>query len=160
MSLRRVGNLFGFLASAAMLGFAYYLQFARELIPCPLCIFERVIIAALGLVFLMALLQHPRRWGRYVYSLLVMIVAAIGVFVSARHLYIQHLPAGQAPVCGASLDTMIHHLPPWEWIRLVLHGSGECSRISFTLLGLSLPGWVLVAMVGLGFFGIWVNSRR
>lgn len=143
-----------------MLGFAYYLQFERGLTPCPLCIFERVITAALGLVFFAALIQHPRRAGRWVYAVLVLIVAACGVFVSARHLYIQHLPPGQMYTCGASLNMMIHHLPPWEFIREVLHGSGECGQIHWTLFGLSLPGWVLVCMIVLGFFGISVNARR
>ncbi|MGH8273765.1 MAG: disulfide bond formation protein B [Gammaproteobacteria bacterium] len=160
MSLRRLGNLIGFLACVGMLAFAYYLQYGPEkLHPCPLCIFERIITAALALVFLAALLNHPRRWGRWVYVALVLIVAGIGVFVSARHLYIQMHPEVVMSCGGASLKTMIADLPFTTVVRTVLHGSGECAHVD-KVLGFTLPGWVLVAMVVLGVGGIVANLRR
>lgn len=160
MPLRRIGNLIGFLACVGMLAFAYYLQYGpAKLHPCPLCIFERIITAALALVFLAALLQHPRRWGRWIYVALVLIVAGIGVFVSARHLYIQMHPQAIMSCGGASLNTMIAHLPFTEVVRLVLRGSGECAHVD-KVLGFTLPGWVLAAMVVLGVGGIVANIRR
>jgi len=43
-----------------MLAYALYAQYGLGLEPCPLCIFQRVTIFALGVFFLAAALQHPR----------------------------------------------------------------------------------------------------
>lgn len=157
--IRRLGNFIGFAVCALMLGFAYYLQFGRGMNPCALCIFERITTAALGLVFLAAWLHHPKRFGRWIYAVLILLVAAVGVFVSARHVYIQHLPPEQIGSCGASLNMLLNHLPPWQVIREVLRGSGECAHVD-TFLGVSLPLWVLGLTSLLGIGGIAVNSRR
>lgn len=157
--IRRLGNFIGFAACALMLGFAYYLEFGRGMNPCPLCIFERITTAALGLVFLVAWLHHPKRLGRWIYSLLILVVSAVGVFIAARHVYIQHHPGAIMSCGGASLNTMIHHLPPFEVIREVLRGSGDCAHVD-TFLGVSLPLWVLGLTSLLGIGGIAVNSRR
>jgi len=47
-----------------------------------------------------------------------------------------------------------------EVIVKVLSGSGECAKISWRLFGLSMPGWVLIAAVGLALWGLWANLRR
>ncbi len=157
--IRRVGNFVGFAVCMLMLGLAYYLQFGRGMNPCPLCIFERITTAALGVVFLVAWLHHPKRVGRWVYAVLILIVSAVGIFVSARHVYIQHNPGVVMSCGGASLKVMAQHLPPFEVIRQVLRGSGDCAHI-YTFLGVSLPLWVLGLTSLLGVGGIAVNSRR
>ncbi|HEY5103110.1 MAG TPA: disulfide bond formation protein B, partial [Steroidobacteraceae bacterium] len=73
MSERRVLNAGGAIACFAMLGYALYAQYHLGLEPCPLCIFQRVAIIALGLIFLAAALQHPRGGGRYVYATLIVL---------------------------------------------------------------------------------------
>ena len=74
-ALRRMGNVIGALLCAGLLGFAVYAQFDLHLQPCPLCIFQRIGIALIGLVFLLAAVHHPRRWGTRVYAVLVVIAA-------------------------------------------------------------------------------------
>ncbi|MGA7966457.1 MAG: disulfide bond formation protein B [Gammaproteobacteria bacterium] len=157
--IRRLGNFIGFAICVLMIGFAYYLQYARGMNPCALCIFERITTAGLGLVFLLAWLHHPKHFGRWIYIALLLVVSAIGVFVSARHVYIQHLPPDEVGSCGASLKVLVQHLPPWQVIREVLHGSGECAHVD-TLFGVSLPLWVLGLTAALGIGGIAINSRR
>ena len=58
---RRTTNLAGFAACAGMLAFALYAEKVMKLDPCPLCMFERVGVALLGIAFLLAALHHPRR---------------------------------------------------------------------------------------------------
>ena len=58
-----------------MLSYALYAQYALGLEPCPLCIFQRVTIFALAVLFLAAALQNPRGGGRYVYAALVGLAA-------------------------------------------------------------------------------------
>src|SRR5690606_32891720 len=59
----RAQCLLGFAVCAALLAFALYTQYFLALVPCPLCIFQRVAFAALGLVLLVAGLHAPRGAG-------------------------------------------------------------------------------------------------
>ena len=60
---RRLINFAGFAACAALVAYALYTQFYQGLEPCPLCIFQRIGIALLGLVFLAAAIHNPRGRG-------------------------------------------------------------------------------------------------
>jgi len=160
--MRRGLNFLGFAVCAALLGYAWYAQAMLHLEPCPLCIFQRVGVAAVAVLFLLAALHGPRRWGARIYGALLLAAALATMAVAARHLWIQHLPEGAVPACGATLSYMLEVFPVSDVIRKVLSGSGECARISWSFLGLSMPGWVLLAAAGLGAFGAYANvfSRR
>jgi disulfide bond formation protein DsbB len=156
----RKANVLGFLACVALLAYAYYAQFVMHLEPCPLCIFQRVGLFAVGVVFALAALHDPAGWGRRVYAALIGLAALATVGVAARHLYIQSQPAGSVPACGASLDFMLKVFPLTDVLVKVLTGSGECAKITWRFLGLSMPGWVLIAALALGAWGLWANLRR
>ena len=156
----RQGNLLGFAAALGLLAYAYYAQFVLRLEPCPLCIFQRVGVFALGVVFLIAAAHDPVSWGRRVYASLLGLAALCTIGVALRHLYIQSLPEGSVPSCGASLDFMLKVFSLSEVLVKVLTGSGECAKVTWTFLGLAMPGWVLIAALALGIFGLWINLRR
>jgi protein dithiol:quinone oxidoreductase len=156
---RRLPNGLGLLVCLGLLAYAYYAQAHLHLEPCPLCIFQRIGVAAIGLAFLLATVHNPKGWGARVYGALILLTAAVTFGVAARHVWIQHLPADQVPSCGASLNYLLDIFPLTEVIRTVLTGSGECAQITWTFLGLSMPTWVGVAAIGLGTFGIFVNWR-
>ena len=63
------------------------------------------------------------------------------------------------PSCGATLDYMLEVFPLLEVVRQVMTGGGECAKIDWTLLGLSMPAWVLAASLGLGLAGVIANWR-
>ena len=71
----RFANGLGLLLCLCLLGYAYYAQAHLHLEPCPLCIFQRVGIAATGVLFLVAALHNPKRWGGRVYGVLIVIAA-------------------------------------------------------------------------------------
>jgi disulfide bond formation protein DsbB len=149
----RAGNLLGFLACAGLLAFAYFE-------PCPLCIFQRVGIFALGVVFLLAAAQDATGWGRRVYAAALGALALATIGVAARHLVVQSLPPGSMPACGATLEFMLKVLPLREVLDKVLSGSGECAKIDWRFLGLAMPAWVLIGAAVLGGYGLWVNLRH
>jgi len=155
---RRALNLFGFAVCAAMLAYAYHVQYQLRIEPCPLCIFQRIGIAVLGLILLLAGLHLPRRSGAHVYSVLLAVASLTTASVAARHLWIQHLPAGAVAACGASLQFLLKIFPLTEVITKVLTGSGECHEINWSMLGLSMPAWVLMAALGFGALGVYANS--
>jgi disulfide bond formation protein DsbB len=156
----RVLNLGAFAICAGLMGYALYAEHVLLLMPCPLCVFQRVAMIALGLVFLVAGLHGARAWGRYVYASLVAIAAAAGIVVAGRHVWLQHLPPDAIPACGPGLDTLLERFPLSEVLALVFTGSGECADVDWTFLGLSMPAWVLAWFVVLGVIGTWNNLRR
>jgi disulfide bond formation protein DsbB len=157
---RRTLNLIGFLICAGLIAYALYAQMHLGLDPCPLCIFQRIGIIALGVVFLIAAAHNPRGWGARVYAGLIGIAALATVAVAARQLYIQHLPPGAIPSCGAPLSMMLKFMPLTAVIRKVFTGSGECGIVDWTFLGLAMPAWVLICAVFLGSAGVIANARR
>jgi disulfide bond formation protein DsbB len=159
MNSRRSGYLLGLLACVALLGYALFAQFVLKLEPCPLCIFQRIGVAAIGAVFLIASLHAPRGRGAVVYGVLIAITALATMGIAARHIYIQHLPEGSVPSCGAGLSYLFDVFPVFDVIRKVLTGSGECAKITWTFLSLSMPTWVLLAAAALGGWGLAVSVR-
>lgn len=150
-------NLFAFTVCAGLIGYALYAQHVLGLEPCPLCILQRVGVIALGLIFLIAGLHRPRTWGAYVYAVSILIVSITTIGLSARHLYLQHQPPGSVPACEAPLGVLLEFKPLLVVLRDVLTGSGECQKLDWALLGLSMPAWVLICVTLLGALGIIAN---
>jgi protein dithiol:quinone oxidoreductase len=160
MSYRRRPNFIGFLVCAALLAYALYAQFHLGLEPCPLCIFQRIGITLIGLVFFLAALHHPRGGGRAVYAALIALAALATAAVAVRHLYVQSLPPGSLPSCGAPLATLLKFTPLFDLIKKVLTGSGECGEVNWRFLGLAMPAWVVLWALALGAFGLRANLSR
>jgi len=151
---RRLGNTLGFFACAALMGYALYVQYGLGLEPCPLCIFQRIAVISTGVLFLIAALHNPGAGGARVYGVLLLIAVLSGAAISTRHIWIQAQPPGTVAACGASLDYLLDIMPVTDVITKVLTGSGECGRVDWTLMGLSMPWWVLFALLGLGAWAL------
>jgi protein dithiol:quinone oxidoreductase len=160
--MRRRLNFLGVAVCLGLLGYAWYAQAVLHLEPCPLCIFQRLGIAALVLLFLLPALHNPKRWGAQAYGVLLVLAALATIGIAGRHVWIQHQPEGAVPACGATLSYMLEVFPLSDVVRKVLSGSGECARITWSFLGLSMPGWVLLAAAALGALGAYANfsARR
>ncbi len=157
---RRVVNFAGFAVCCGLMGFALFAQHVLLLDPCPLCVFQRVAVISIGVIFLVAALHNPLGAGRIVYGLLLAGAAVAGAAVAGRHAWLQQLPPDKVPSCGPGLDYMLDTLPFTEVLSKVFSGSGECAEVVWEFLGLSMPGWVLVWMFALGIIGVWNNFRR
>jgi len=142
-----------------MMIFALFAQYILEMEPCPLCILQRVAVIAIGTLFLIAAIHGPGRIGQRVYALLLALLALAGAGVAGRHIWLQNLPKDQVPSCGPGLDFMLDTFPILEVLSIVLSGSGECAEVSWRFLGLTIPGWTLIALLFLGAYGVWVNWR-
>ncbi len=128
------------------MGYAFYLQYVKELEPCPMCWFQRVALLAMGLVFLLAALTNPGRPGAKMYAWLTLLTGGAGIALAARHLYIQSLPADQLPSCGMGIGYMLESLPFLDVFARALKGSVECNKID-VVLGLPIPAWTLLFFV-------------
>ena len=154
---RRHINVFGALACASMMGFALFAQFGLHLQPCNMCVLQRICVIGLGLVFLAAPVHDPAPLGARLYALLILVAAAAGVAVAARHIWISMQPLGSLPSCGADFYTMIDMLPVTTVVAKIWNGGGDCQLILWRFLGLSMQTWVLIGAGGLGVVGVAGN---
>lgn len=143
------------------MAYALYTEYGPlHLDPCPLCIFQRVAMIALGVVFAIAALHAPLGLAARVYAVLGGLVAATGLSISSWHVHVQNLPADQVPACGPGLDYMLQAFPPIDVLKMVFTGSGECHTINWSFLGLSMPFWVGIWFVCLGVLIVAANWAR
>lgn len=158
---RRLINFVGAAACLGMLAFAFWTQIYLHLDPCPLCIFQRITVFALAVVFLVAGVHNPRgRAGSWTYTVLIGLAALSTIGVAGRHVYIQSQPPGSIPACGAPFNVLMQMFNPWQVLVKVLHAGGECAEINWTFLGLSMPAWVLFCALILGGAGVIANIPR
>ncbi len=152
--------LLGFLFSAALIGFALYLEHVDGLAPCPLCVFQRVAVIVIGVWLLLAALHNPKTTGRRIYGAGTLVFALIGGSIAGRHVWLQGLPPEDVPECGPDLSYMIDTFPLADTLAMVLSGSGECAEVQWNFLSLSIPQWTFLVFVGFALFGLWLCFTR
>lgn len=151
----RLLSLLGFLGCAGAMAFALYLQHYKGFEPCPMCIFQRIAMSSAGLVFLIGALVGPRgNAGRWAWALLPALAALVGSGISARQVWLQHLPADQVPACGPTLDYLMKMMPWQNVVAYVLKGEGSCAKIDAQWLGIALPEWTLFGFIAVALFAL------
>ena len=144
MRFNRLLYLTIFMGCTALLGFGIYLEFVKDLEPCPLCIVQRIAFVVIALLSLLAAVHGPRRLGIRVYSSFIALFSLGGAAVAARQVYLQHLPPQEVPECGPGLEYMLNTYPLAETLKIILTGTGDCAEVVWTFLGLSIPSWALI----------------
>lgn len=132
-----------FVVCAGLMAYGLYLQHVEHLEPCPLCIFQRYAFVATGVIALVAALHNPRRAGRVLYGLLLMIASGAGAIVAGRQSWLQHNPP-RVLDCGPDLAYMLDSFPLAQVLPKVFKGEGDCAKVVWRFLGLSIPEWALV----------------
>ncbi len=136
-----------------LLAYGLYLQHAQGLEPCPMCIVQRyalllvAVVGALGVVW-------PGGTARRVLGGLGLLLAGFGAFVAARQSFLQWYPP-EVATCGRDFYGMIETFPLQRVVPMIFKGSGDCSAIDWTFLGLTIANWsflnfCLLAVVCLG----------
>ncbi len=144
--------LLGFLSAIGVMGLMLFLEYQRHLIPCSLCIFQRLAVILAGFIFLMGLLHRSLRASAAlitVYGILGILVALLGLSISLRQIYLQSLPPSAVPACGPGLNFIFQAYPFLDALKVIFEGSGECAKVDWRTLGLSLADWAGVYFVGL-----------
>lgn len=148
------------LACVLMLAFGLYLQHVVGLEPCPMCIVQRY---ALVLVALFTGLAGVfRNVGlRFVGGLLALAAAIGGAYTAASQSWLQWYPP-EVVSCGRDLYGMIETFPLKRALPMIFRGGGDCSKIDWSLFGLTLANWSFIAFTVLSLLLIvlLVRSRR
>jgi len=152
MSRRQLRYMVPLFLSGLSLLAAYFLQYQRGLLPCTMCLMERALMWLVFLSSLWCCLRAARgHVGRLAAPrLAAMVGALLGMLVAGRHTWLQHF--GSSTGCAPELDYMLRHWP-WQKTIAMLFSSQECALVDWTLLGLSLAAWALVAF---GAVLLWI----
>lgn len=132
-----------FLSCAGLIGFALYLQHSLGLEPCPMCILQRYAFIITGVIALVAALHDPALLGRRIYGGLLVLAAATGGGVAIRHVYLEHYPP-KIFDCGADVGFMLESFPLTEALPMIFRGTGDCTKVLWRFLGLSIAEWSLI----------------
>jgi disulfide bond formation protein DsbB len=159
LSFRQIA-LAGALACAALLAYAYYLQYFDGQDPCPLCLVQRGFYYAILIVLAAGALHGPGRKGAIAYSIGALIFAAGGIATAVRQVWLQHLPADQVPACGPDLYYMVENFPLGRTLQLLLRGSGQCAEVHWTFLGLSIAEWSLAWFLAFAALALFLALRK
>jgi len=151
--------LFAFSASMMLIAFFFFQKYLG-LLPCPLCVTQRIFAIGFGVIALIAVLHNPAAHKQRIYSTFIALSAAAGAGVSIRQLYLQSLPADQVPSCGPTLPYLMEYFPLGEVLRAMFLGEGSCAEIKWQLLGISIPGLTLVAFLMVIAICIWQIFRK
>lgn len=141
----RISMFTGVVMTSAMIALALYMQYVMHLQPCPLCSVQRAIVIVMGIIYFIGFVQNPSSWGRRTYGFLLSLVSATGLLVAGRHTWLQHLPEDRIPECGPGLEFWMNNLPAEEVVQKVFQGSGECAKVAYNFIGLSIAEWSLIA---------------
>lgn len=142
------------LVSFALIGAALYLQHAKEMLPCPLCVIQRYLFLAVGIAALAGALSDKVRAGAAV----ALLAALGGLGVVGKHLYVLANPGFS---CGIDpMETTLNKIPTAELMPWMFRAEGLCGSARETLFGLMIPQWSAVWFVLLTLALIWVLARR
>ena len=144
------------LLCVALLGFALYLQFGRDMLPCPLCIIQRYAFAGVALLCVIAafLPQSARRFGIG----LAAAAAVAGAGVAMRLLWVK---ANRAASCGIDpLENSLNTIPTAKLLPWMFKADGLCTTDYDPILGLSIPQWSLAWFSLFTVVLVWLLLRR
>jgi disulfide bond formation protein DsbB len=138
------------LISFALIGVALYLQHAKDMLPCPLCVIQRYLFLGVGIAALGGALSDKIRAGAAV----ALLAALGGLGVAGRHLYVLANPGFS---CGIDpMETTLNKIPTAEYLPWMFRTEGLCESATDTLFGMSIPQWSAVWFVLLTLALVWV----
>lgn len=153
----------GALICFGLVAYAYFiLERGMGIVPCPKCMFQRGAFVGMGVFFLAGALHGPGTVGRRIYAVLVATFAVVGAIIAVQHLWMQMNPPDPLMGgCGMDFYTLFdNRFPLAQAIGKAFMATGDCSESSWRLLGITMPGWTLIAYVLLGAGVLWAGFRR
>ena len=122
------------------------------LVPCPLCIAQRIFFGLVGAVAVAGYFGWLDRFGDRVIGSLMLFFSLLGGTIALRQVWMQHFPPADfdPTKCGVLLGSFI------DTFLRALGGSGSCAVRDFTLVGLALSEWSLLCFGGLAVAAGWL----
>lgn len=152
--------LAGFIIISALLLTSVYFQVFDGIMPCPLCILQRITFGILGILFLIGIFAYAKRGMRLFINVLCGIFSLLGIFLAGRQVWLQHFPSGDSSECGVSLQYMMQVLPVNEVIQKIFAGSAECTQRGWEFLNMNMAEWSLICFAGFLILSLYLFIRE
>lgn len=146
------------LLCVGLLVFGLYLQHVQGLEPCPMCIVQRYALFGVALWAALGWMLSGRG-VQFTMAGLALLTAGFGAFVAARQSWLQWYPPEIAS-CGRDFYGMVEAFPLKRAIPMIFRGSGDCTAIDWTFLGLTIANWSFLNFVLLALLSGWLLLRR
>ncbi|WP_226996533.1 disulfide bond formation protein DsbB [Thalassotalea crassostreae] len=134
------------LLAASALGLeliALYFQYGMGLEPCIMCIYQRVAILGIIIAGVIGAIGNKYMPIRLVAFTVWAISAIWGLQLALEHVEIQANAGSLFYTCD-----IFPNFPSWmpihEWFPAVFEATGDCGKINWSLLGYSMPQWMIV----------------
>lgn len=157
---QRATYLLGFIIICALLAASAWFQEVKHVMPCLLCVVQRLCFLGIGIFFLLGILLANVRRLKIFLPILIIILSSIGAYFSGRQVWLQYtaLPNNQ-DICGVSLDYLFRILPWRDAMITVLNGNHECAERSISILGLDIAAWSLMSFILFFVMGLWLIKQ-
>ena len=127
-----------------VLMFSFYIEYIHQLQPCPLCVMQRLCVLLLGVLCMVALVLSSLHRAKII-TLIQCVLAIAGMYFAGRQVWLQSLPiSDQAAQCIPGMNALLHYFSWFVVIKSFVLGSGDCSRIDWRWLGISIPVWSMM----------------
>lgn len=141
-----------------LVAFGLGLQAVLRLSPCPLCIFQRLLYLAVGVL---ALFGFAFPAGRRLWGVLIALVGIGGLAVAAYQSWMQAFP-NLASECSYTDPNLIEQLVDWlgmRWPSLFM-ATGFCTSREWEMFGLSMANWSALVFAAFAAFAAWLALCR
>jgi len=133
------------LAALTVLAASFQLENMLGLVPCPLCLSQRLVLGVYALLCLAAVLQAPGGQGIRHYARATLGCSLAGALLAARHVWLQGAD-GASHGCPVPIGRLLEQ--SWgEAARQLLLGGPGCHSLTWSFLDLTLPEWSLLAFL-------------
>ncbi len=114
---------------------------------------QRICVAIISVIAVIGFLHKARTQNWFMtYISLCISFCCLGSALAIRQLYLQSLPAHLAPSCGPDISYLIETLPLIDLLISAIQGDGNCAKVIWQFLEISIPGWVLISLIGLSTY--------
>jgi disulfide bond formation protein DsbB len=136
-----------------LLSFALVLEYFVELTPCPLCIAQRIFFFLIGAATFFYL-WFPKLLTQKLLAIKVILLSLFGGAIAARQVWMQHHPpTTDSAGCPVSFGSFI------DQFLQALGGTGDCAKVDWTFITLSIAEWSLISFIFLFIVGVWFWQR-
>jgi len=122
---------------------ALFFQYALELKPCIMCIYQRVAIWGIFFAGVVGSLANQYVLGRIAAYALWGTGAIWGLLIALEHVEMQTSAFSFLFSCE-----FVPNFPDWaplhQWVPALFAATGDCGEISWQFLGYSMPQWMVV----------------
>ena len=142
------------IACFGVIGVALYLQHAKGMLPCPLCVMQRYAFIVTGVFALMAAFVPRQK----VWAALALVSIGWGGYTVRKHIEVITHPGFS---CGIDpLETMLNKIPTATGMPWLFRADGLCEAAGDLVMGLSVPHWSAVWMAIILVSLVFVLARR